>query len=66
MTRDYSYCVGDKCIHRRGCKRYLNNYILEFIPTRWIKESECINSEPLPYAMLDRFRNSDGSKLESI
>lgn len=63
MKSDYEYCLGDKCIHRRGCRRYVSNHILEFIPKRWIDIKSCINTEPYSYIFLDRYRNSDGSKL---
>ncbi len=64
MTNDYSYCNESSCIHRIGCKRFIQNHILNFTPTRWINGKNCINSEPYPYALLDRFRNSNGTKLK--
>ena len=64
MNIDYAYCSTKECIHRRGCKRWTGNYkeddCKEF--TRWINPTECINSKPYPFAILDRYRNSDGSK----
>ena len=26
MNTDYTYCLSEECIHRRGCKRALCNY----------------------------------------
>lgn len=29
MNTDYTYCLSEECIHRRGCKRALCNYTEE-------------------------------------
>ena len=59
---DYTYCNGDKCLHRLGCLRYPENYkdYADYIKnTLWyISSNDCINND---YNMLVRFRNSDGS-----
>lgn len=72
MNTDYTYCLSEKCIHRRGCKRALVNYSDDevkelYTVTRFVSEisgEDCINSKPYPYANLDRFRNSDGTDLK--
>jgi len=73
MKNDYSYCpVLNSCIHRRGCIRWIGNYSDEevkvlYAENRFVNEinfKQCINSEPLRFNMLDRFRLSDGSPLK--
>lgn len=62
LRTDYTYCNGDKCLHKLGCLRYPENYkdYEDCIKnTLWyISASDCINND---YNMLVRFRNSDGS-----
>ena len=58
---DYSYCKNDKCLHRRGCKRALSNYIDIKNAIKFIDFKKCESS--LNYEFLDRFRGSDGSEL---
>jgi len=72
MNLDYSYCLNEHtCIHRRSCRKWLGNYdegelILLFSSNRdkYISDKECINSEPLPFEMLERFRLSDRSEIK--
>lgn len=62
IRQDYTYCNGNKCLHKLGCLRFPENYKDyedEMKNTLWyIGSSDCINDD---YKMLVRFRNSDGS-----
>ena len=60
MNKDYMYCDNNNCIHRRGCKRWIGNYQHLKAGIIGIENPEiyCVNGQ-LPYAMLDRFRNSN-------
>ncbi len=62
FREDYTYCNGDKCLHRLGCLRYPENYKDyedDIKNTLWyISSNDCISND---YNMLVRFRNSDGS-----
>lgn len=64
IRKDYTYCNGDKCLHRLGCLRFPENYkdYEDGVKnTLWyMSSSDCINSD---YNMLVRFRNSDGSDM---
>lgn len=78
MNIDYTYCNNeDTCIHRRGCRRWVGNYAEDevkelYTKNRFIEEvdiSKCIpNYNNIncdnSFQFLDRFRNSDGSKLK--
>lgn len=72
MDIDYLYCiVENQCIHRRGCQRWIGNYSDEYAIEEsntnvdgYINHEKCINSEPYPFAELDRFRNSTGITQE--
>lgn len=78
MNKDYTYCISDNCIHRRGCKRNLINYteqevkelytenrfILEVDYNKCIPNLKDINCEN-NYGLLDRFRYSDGTPLKT-
>ena len=73
MDRDYTYClVETKCIHRRGCERWIGNYSDEYAIEEsntnidgYIDYEKCIHSKPYPFEMLDRFRNSTGLPTEA-
>ena len=70
MKTDYAYCTNENtCIHRRGCKRWIGNYednYIEEIKHRleFLDDAYCLDSIPYPFDSLDRFRNSDGSKIK--
>jgi len=74
MKTDYSYCQTKTCIHRRGCKRWIGNYTeeeqLELLvnPRAGFVDNtfcEAISVDvTIPYKLLDRFRNSNGSEIE--
>lgn len=75
VLKDYSYCtVLNSCIHRRGCKRWIGNCsdaeVKElYTENRSVNEinfKECIDSEPMKFEFLDRFRLSNGSAIENI
>ena len=74
MNLDYTYCLNeDTCIHRRGCKRWVGNYPSEEVKElansysdKYLDDEYCmkrheIDDSLMPFNMLDRFRNSDGS-----
>ena len=69
MKTDYTYCLNqDTCIHRRGCRRWVGNYsneqakeLANSCRDEYIVDKDCMESEPMPFALLDRFRGSDGS-----
>lgn len=72
INKDYTYCLNSGyCIHRKGCKRWIGNYSdKESIEIKknimFINDESCISEDKnskMPYDMLDRFRNSDGSEL---
>jgi len=65
MNLDYAYCSSQKCIHRRKCKRYIDNYteqeqeeILKSARQKWILASDCIEGSP-PYKLLDRIKGDN-------
>jgi hypothetical protein len=69
MKTDYAYCMTTKCIHRRGCKRWIGNYtdeeykkIKESGRVSYIDDYDCENhdDEEMQFYMLDRFRSSTG------
>jgi len=72
MTTDYIYCkVESECIHRRGCKRWVGNYKDEDMKelndsnrAYYLKPEACIESQPYPFTLLDRFRFSNGEDFE--
>lgn len=55
MKADYTYCLSEECIHRRGCKRWIGNYSEDEVKemytlNRFIKEidyDDCIRDEEL-------------------
>lgn len=77
MKHDYTYCLSEDCIHRRGCKRNLSNYTNDEVKqyanecqfATYFEEDgskgECKESKPYPFQYLDRFRLSDGSELKT-
>ena len=76
----YLYCNTTACIHRRGCRRWVELYIKtkevlaikEFIDDKacidGFEDSKEVDSfgEPYQYKFLhlDRFKNSDGSEFQ--
>ena len=71
MSDDYAYCNSEKCIHRRGCKRFVGNHFGIIHSEKWINEAECRNEDgeedydgfSAGFIYLDRFRYSDGSPM---
>jgi len=59
-----SICLSEKCIHRRGCSRWMPRLVRsESSIFSYINEEECVNSEPMPYKYLIRVRLSNGDPL---
>jgi len=56
------YCLGRKCIHRRGCGRHLTKPNIVLVADL-VNEQACMNSEPMPYKWLDRVKLSNGEPL---
>lgn len=63
MKTDYTYCLSDDCIHRRGCKRWVGNYkdekrtkLYQNLSTYYVFDKDCKDNS---FVLLDRFRNSD-------
>jgi len=54
MNNDFSYCLGTKCDKKKECKRYIGNYILEFLPRVWIKDKDCILSNHKEFIKKDK------------
>ena len=77
MNQDYKYCTNEHtCLHRRGCKRWVGNYSDDevkelYTESRFVNEIDFTKCIPdysnidcdNDYNFLDRFRNSDGSKI---
>jgi len=76
MKKDYAYCLNKgSCIHRRGCRRWLNNYNDKEVKEcrgseifYEVNDKECVpNYKDVDckndFGMLDRFRFSDGSEI---
>lgn len=58
------YCLGNGCIHRRGCVKYLLRQPYTYqTSNKFVDESKCINSKPMPYKWLDRVLLSTGEPL---
>ena len=49
-----------KCIHRRGCRLWKDNYLGESGATH-VSSTSCIDND---YSHLDRFRYSDGTPIK--
>lgn len=72
IQKDKKFCNTKDCIHRRGCRKWLGNYIGTFEPLEWINEIECKNEDgeedydgyALAYIHLDRYKYSDGSSMK--
>jgi len=68
---DNKYCLNEyTCKHRKKCKRWLGNYkpltvidITTNPKVTYIDDEKCINSEPMRFKDLVRFRYSDGSEI---
>jgi hypothetical protein len=68
MHVDYAYCETESCIHRRGYRRWVGNYVYVVHSEKLIDEVECRNEDAeddsFPFIHLDRFRYSDGSSIK--
>ena len=48
--KDYTFCKGTGCKKKSDCRRFLGNYILEFVPMKFIECATCINTK---FSMFD-------------
>lgn len=60
--KDFAYCDTVECIHRRGCKRWIDFQRGDYDRCQWfVNYEDCMNSN---FSALVRVKLSDGSEIK--